>query len=142
MSIAWVIPVKTGQTWVIPGYPWLSLNHMQGYPCISRLILSYTRQGYPGISHFRIPILGYPNTSFVDCVIPGYPGITASSGYPWISRDNSGYGSVSFFQMNTAYYITLYNSNIVISRSSSYKSRIVLYRVLYSVLLGRYIVRV
>ena len=37
-------------------------------------IQSDTEQGYPGISHFRIPILGYPNTSFVDCVIPGYPG--------------------------------------------------------------------
>ena len=46
----------------------------------------YTRQGYPGISHFRIPILGYPNTSFVDCVIQGYPGITASSGYPRMTQ--------------------------------------------------------
>ena len=33
---------------------------------------------------------------------------------------------------NAAYYIALYNSNIVISRSSSYKARIVLYSVLYS----------
>ena len=88
------------------GYPWLSLKSAQLYPYLSRLIQTvslliptYTREGYPGISHYKNLILGYPKTTFLSRLILGYPGISHSSGYPGISRYKSGYGRVSFFQM-------------------------------------------
>ena len=91
------------------GYPWLSLKSAQLYPYLSRLIQTvslliptYTREGYPGISHYKNLILGYPKTTFLSRLILGYPGISHSSGYPGISRYRSGYGRVSFFQMACA----------------------------------------
>ena len=82
------------------GYPWLSLKLAQLYPYLSRFIPTYTREGYPGISHYKNLILGYPKTTFLSRLILGYPGISHSSGYPGISRYKSGYGRVSFFQMD------------------------------------------
>ena len=83
------------------GYPWLSLKLAQLYPYLSRFIPTYTREGYPGISHYKNLILGYPKTTFLSRLILGYPGISHGSCYPRISRYKSGYGRVSFFQMES-----------------------------------------
>ena len=75
------------QNWDVPGYPRLSCQHVQGYPIISHLVPSYPQKGYPRISQDKMLVLGYPITSFLYWVIPGYPGINTTSGYPGISRD-------------------------------------------------------
>ena len=69
---------------VIPGYP------VQGYPIISHLVPSYPPKGYPRISQ-DIPrqdsCFGISHYKFFVWVIPGYPWINTTSGYPGISRD-------------------------------------------------------
>ena len=90
VSINWVIHFKTRLNWDIPGYPRLCISFEQGYPVISHLVLSYPSRdipGYPEISQDKILVLGYPITSFLFWVIPGYPGINTRSGYPGISLD-------------------------------------------------------
>ena len=119
MSITWVTPVKK---WLNKGYPGLSLVILESHAGISLHIPSYTELYPPGISRdipFRIPILGYPNTSFVDCVIKGYPGIKASSSYPRISRDNSGYAACHFSRWRK--YLVLQNRSLVSSKKKRKK---------------------
>ena len=84
------------------GYPWLSLRSEHRYPYLSLLIPTYTElyQGYPGISYYKNLTLAYPQTTFLSRLLLGYAGISHRSGYPGISWYKSGFGRVSFFQMN------------------------------------------
>ena len=79
---------KTGMSQVIPGYPANMCRDIPSYPILYRVILRRDIPGYPRISQDKILVLGYPITSFLFWVIPGYPGIYTKSGYPGISRDN------------------------------------------------------
>ena len=73
---------------VIPGYPANMCRDIPSYPILYQVILRRDIPGYPRISQDKIPVLGYPITSFLFWVIPGYPWINTKSGYPGISRDN------------------------------------------------------
>ena len=79
--------VKLGCPGLIPGYPANMCRDIPSYPILYRVILRRDIPGYPKISQDKIPVLGYPITSFLYWVIPGYPGIYTKSGYPGISRD-------------------------------------------------------
>ena len=91
------------------GYPWdqRSLRGIPSYPDLYRVIPGYTSKRYPGISHYKNLVMGYPKrfwypkTSFLSwlIMIPGYPGISRMSSYPGISQYKSGLGRVSLFQM-------------------------------------------
>ena len=103
VRITWDNSLEKRLNWDIPGYPWNQRICIPTYPDLYRLIPTYTKEGYPGISHYKNLILGYPKTTFLSLLILGYPGISHSSGYPWIFRYKSGYGRVSFFQMIPGY---------------------------------------
>ena len=98
MRITWDDSLKKRWNWDIPGYPWDQRRGIPTYPDLSLHIPSYTKVGYPGISHYKNLILAYPKTSFLSRLIPGYPGIGHMSGYPGITLYKSGYGRVSLFQ--------------------------------------------
>ena len=91
----------------IPGYPANMCRDIPSYPILYRVILRRDIPGYPRISQDKILVLGYPITSFLFWVIPGYPGINTMSGYPGISLDNpscrfSRYISAKLLYLQTA----------------------------------------
>ena len=81
----WITLSKNAETGISLAVPEITAEVSLLNPYWYWLMLSYTIEGYPGISHYKNLILAYPKATFQSVLMQGYSWISHSSGHPGIS---------------------------------------------------------